>query len=52
MACTVAARATMVSAKITAPCGWDGAGAPGGAQGPEPGAGSAGPGAAQRCRLI
>jgi hypothetical protein len=32
--------------------GWDGAGAPGGAsQRPEPGAGSAGPGAAQRRRL-
>jgi hypothetical protein len=33
--------------------GWDDAGAPGGAsQRPEPGAGSAGPGAAQRRRLI
>jgi len=33
--------------------GWDGAGAPGGASSrPEPGAGSAGPGAAQRRRLI
>ena len=33
--------------------GWDGAGAPGGASPrPEPGAGSAGPGAAQRRRLI
>jgi hypothetical protein len=32
---------------------WDGAGAPGGASPrPEPGAGSAGPGAAQRRRLI
>ncbi len=36
-----------------APPGWDGAGAPGGASPrPEPGAGSAGPGAAQRRRLI
>ena len=36
-----------------AQCGWDGAGAPGGASSrPEPGAGSAGPGAAQRRRLI
>src|ERR1700749_4894968 len=33
--------------------GWDGAGAPGGASSrPEPGAGSAGPGAAQRRRLV
>ena len=33
--------------------GWDGAGVPGGASPrPEPGAGSAGPGAAQRRRLI
>ena len=43
---------TVVSTRRS-PSGWDGADAPGGASSrPEPGAGSAGPGAAQRRRLI